>query len=374
MSIKKKYLARFDRWLFESYSFDAKQWGLFRIIYALFMLVLFGLPQLVYLDGLPDAFFKPPRMSIGQFASGFPDLLFLQILGLLIVVAYLCILFGYRTKTASIAGVLLAFFAKTFVYSLGQINHDFMVWLVPLAGAFANWGAGYSIDAKNRSLEKSSQTQSWPIVLLVIIFCFAFALSGIHKILGGWTNLDLTAVQQMLARSAVVSQRDHFLAPFFLTFNNYYFWKAIDFLTLFFEIGIVVGIFLPRVFRIFLMAAVGFHAANLLMLNIDFSFNFAFYALFLNWVGISLWVDQSARAQTILSKMLTWRTFLVASILYLVFFFLTESSLIIFALTQIGFDYLGNAFVRILIGVGVVLWAIAHYLKTRSTPLINGIK
>ena len=359
MNDKRSLSVRFDRWLFGYYSLNGNHWGLFRIGYALFMLGILGLPELVYLSELPDVFFHPRSFNIARLFSGFPDPGTAKILGVLINLAFLCILFGFRTRTASIVGVILVFFAKSFVYSTGQINHDFMVWLVPIAGAFGNWGAAYSIDAKKRNgANQTAETQSWPITFLVVIFCFAFALSGIHKLIGGWATPDLGAVQQWHARAFVVTQRQDFLSPLMLQVDNLVIWKSLDYLTLIFEIGILAGIFYLRIFRIFLLVAVVFHTGNLLLLNIDFSFNLAFYALFLNWEKIDQWAGKSLKAMSLLKNLLRKRVFFLACAIYLPFFFMTESSVLIFILSRVGIEYLGNALVRTLLGVGIAVWAI----------------
>ncbi|MDA0347123.1 MAG: hypothetical protein O3C43_02355 [Verrucomicrobia bacterium] len=343
-----------------------KHWGLFRISFAVYMLAFVGLPELTYLSELPDDFFHPHQFSLGQFAPGFPGYLFLKVLGLIIVFLFLCILFGYRTRTASIVSVVLVIFAKTFVYSLGQINHDFIVWLVPVAGAFANWGAAYSIDSSNKQSFGKEESQSWPIVFLVVTFCFAMALSGYQKFLGGWADLYANPVQQNLARMFIVVQRQDFLAPALNTFDNFFLWKALDYLTLIFEIGILIGIFFPKIFRLFLMVAVVFHLSNLLILNIDFSFNFAFYALFLPWPRICNWIDRSKDIHFLMARFLTLKCFVLVSFLYLIFFAATESSLVIFSFNLLGIEYLGNAMVRSLLGFGIVIWIAVDHLKQRK--------
>lgn len=364
MSSPKNLLSRFDAWFFDSYKLGAEQWGLFRIFYAVFMLAILGMPQLTYLAELPDMFFHPPRISIGVLANGYPDYFFLKVLGLLTVAAYLCILFGYRTRTASVMGAMLAVFGKSFIYSTGQINHDFMVWMVPIAGAFANWGAAYSLDSQNKPAGDRPEVQNWPIMILVIAFSFALALSGYQKYLGGWANPDMLAVNQWFIRNHIVIQREYLLGPLFLTFENYLFWKSLDYLTLIFEIGILAGIIFPRVFRIFLLFTVGFHTANLLLLNIDFSFNFAFYALFLPWARIDSYLGKTHLWNSTLSACLSPKAFLIGASAFLVFFALTENSPLIFLLNLVGIDYLGNAVVRTFAGVAVVLWLIYDFLKS----------
>ena len=209
------------------------------------------------------------------------------------------------------------------------------------------------------------EVTNWPIVFLAIAFSFALALSGYHKYLGGWANLDLLAVKQWFIRNHIVVQREYLLGPYFLTFESYTFWKSLDYLTIIFEVGILAGILFPKLFRLFLLATVGFHTANLLMLNIDFSFNFAFYALFLPWARIQHGLESLKNWPTITSRWLRTKSFFIESTRFLIFFALTESSILIFLLNLIGIDYLGNAVVRTFGGIAVVLWLIYDFLKAR---------
>ena len=154
------------------------------------------------------------------------------------------------------------------------------------------------------------------------------------------------------------------LGPYFLTFDNYLFWKSLDYLTLICEMGVLIGILIPRIFRYLLLVTVGFHTANLLLLNIDFSFNFAFYALFLPWRRIGRWLDGAAGSERLTQTILTQRNFIIVSLLYLIFFALTESSIVIFALNLVGIDYLGNAVVRTFTGLAIVVWLIADFVNS----------
>lgn len=358
---------RFDYWLFEAFSLSPEAWGLFRIAYALYMLLWVGLPELTYLAGLPDTFYHPQRFSIAVLFPGYPPAGILKLLGLLTAVAYLCMLFGCKTRVASVAAAILFVLSKSFVYSTGQINHDFMVWLVPLAGACANWGARYSLDEDRMDPSPRTGNEGWPVTFLVIIFCFALALSGYQKLLGGWADPEITAVQQWHARMFVVVQRDAFLSPFFQQVDSHLFWKSLDYLTLIFEIGILLGISSPRIFRIFLVAAIVFHTMNLLIINIDFSFNFAFYALFLNWERIHRWIEKRPRMRSRLLDVFQWRIIIPGFLTYLLFFGLTESSLVSYILEKIGIGYLGNALVRTIFGLIVTGWAVYAWTRYRSS-------
>lgn len=365
MKEKPEILRRFDHWLFESFSLSPEAWGLFRIAYAAYMLVWVGLPELGYLADLPDAFFHPPRFSIGALFPGFPGAGFLLVTGLLTAAAFLCILFGFHTRIASVSAVILYVCSKNLIYGTGQINHDFMVWLVPLAGAFANWGARYSIDARGRPPSPATGNEGWPVTFLVVIFCFALALSGYNKLLGGWADPELPAVQQWHARMFVVIQRDALLSPVFQELNGHLFWKCLDYLTLGFEMGIIAGVLYPRIFRSFLFMAVCFHATILLMINIDFSFNFAFYALFLDWDRVHRWLENHSRLTKGWRRGLRWPFILPASLAFLVFFGITESSVVGFILELCGIGYLGDALFRTLFGASIAAWALYTWARTR---------
>ncbi len=351
------FIERFDRWYFSGYEMSAEAWGLARVAFSIYVLLVFGLPELAYLAKIPDVFYLPPRISSSLFFSGFPESGLLTGISVLMVLLGSGMLFGYKTRFCSIAFSLVVFFGKGFVYSTGQINHDFMVWLVPIAGAFAGWGGAYSIDANRSSDSKKVSAESWPLTLLVVAFAFALCVSGIQKYLGGWALFETQAVEQWFVRNHYYMERQYFLGPLMIDFHQAWFWEMLDIATLVFEIGIIATVFFPRVYRAFIIVTVFFHLSNLLLLNIDFSFNMAFYLLFLPWENIH---DKLALKKRVAS-VFQLRCLGGFILLFGVFFLVTEKSPLVFFMNIVGIDYLGNAMLRTVIAALVCCWAIWQY-------------
>jgi len=67
-----------------------------------------------------------------------------------------------------------------------------------------------------------------------------------------------------------------------------------------------------------------------------------------------------------MDRFLTVKNFVLVTFVYLVFFALTKSSLVIVAFNLVGIEYLGNAMVRSLLGTGIVLWVFVDQLNQRK--------
>ncbi|MCB1123868.1 MAG: hypothetical protein KJT03_20100, partial [Verrucomicrobiae bacterium] len=62
-----------------------------------------------------------------------------------------------------------------------------------------------------------------------------------------------------------------------------------------------------------------------------------------------------------------WRIIIPGFLTYLLFFGLTESSLVSYILEKIGIGYLGNALVRTIFGLIVTGWAVYAWTRYRSS-------
>jgi hypothetical protein len=76
-------------------------------------------------------------------------------------------------------------------------------------------------------------------------------------------------------------------------------------------------------------------------------------------------MEQSPKAKALLKQLLSWKTFGLSLLGYLLFFYLTELPVAGFLLNLLGFEYLGNALARNLFGVAIALWAASYYFKKR---------
>jgi len=275
---------RFHQWIFNSFSVTAEGLGLLRIISSLFILFFLipgqGTGHFAYLADIPSDFFAPPPGPL-MLLDGFPSVAVFQFLHTLLLFALFAMLLGYRTKLASIAAGLSILLLQGFVFSVGKVNHEIVVALVPFLMAFSNWGAVFSLDSIRRGHD--SRVESWPVTLLALFVGFMMFTAGFPKILGGWLDPSTQAAQGHLLNQFFVRERQAFLAGYMVQFDSVIFWELLDWATVIFEIGFLVAVINSRWFRYFVVFAVLFHFSTMMTLNIAFLPNFLAYAVFLNW-------------------------------------------------------------------------------------------
>lgn len=277
-----------DRWIFETYQVSSEGLGLFRIFSSLFLLFFLipgqGLNHYQYLSSLPPDFYAPPPGPM-MLLDSFPPYFIFQGIYALIILFTLGMLLGYQTKRMSILAGIFILLMQGLIYSVGKVNHEIMVPLVPVLMAFSNWGNSFSIDSW-RNPEPNRNPESWPLVLLSLFIGFMMFTSGFPKILGGWLDPSTHAVKAHLFRQFFAHEREAFLAGYAIQFQNDLFWELLDWATILFEIGFLIAVRKARWFRIFLVMAVFFHFSTKMLLNISFLPNFLAYSAFLNWSAI----------------------------------------------------------------------------------------
>lgn len=268
--------SRFHHWINSEFKSIDKSLPIFRVVYALFVLLVY-LPQYLWISNYPDTFFLP-RISIAFFWSGFPDLTFFYILNFLLIVAVLALLVGYRTFYTSIAVGLLLFIGNSWAYSFGKINHDIVIVLLPLLLSVSYWGANTS-----NSTTSSSSYRSWPIPIFALLLGLAMLTAAIAKVSTGWLDPSTSALAGHLVRNYFVAERETVLAFTLLSQNSLFLFKLLDYGTLILESAFIVAIFSKRYFRLACAFACLFHLGIQLTMEISFTTNIIAYALFVNW-------------------------------------------------------------------------------------------
>lgn len=280
----------FDRWIFDSFSVDAAGLGLYRIAVALFSLLIlmpgYGGLRFDAVARLPDALYLPPPGPM-QWMPGFPPPLVFDVLHGALYLSLTALLFGYRTRWASIVTTILLLIGSGWFFSAGKINHTMLFVLLPLVMAFSNWGAAFSIDARLRGTSQTPSVASWPLTLAALLTGFAMFTAGVPKILGGWLDPSTQAVQSRVIDQFFVHERQDLLAPIALHLDAPWLWEGLDWITVLFEVGFLVAIVHPVSTRLFAAAAVLFHAGVMLIMNIAFLPNLPIYAAFLPWRRIA---------------------------------------------------------------------------------------
>lgn len=278
---------KLDSWIFDTYEVSKEGLGLLRMAASMFIFFFLlpgnGLDHFYYLSSLPTEFYNPPPGPLSLLNSFPSEWVFITIFAIAIVSLGLLFV-GLFTKTSSILAGLSILALQGLVFSVGKVNHEIMLPLVPLFMAFSNWGAAYSMDAKFRKEEQ--EVESWPLVLLSLFIAFMMLTAGIPKILGGWLDPSTQAVKGHVLNQYIVKDRDALLAGMVMNFDVPLFWEILDYATIVFEVGFIAAMFRAGSFRFFLIIAVVFHFSTQLLMNIAFLPNFLAYSVFLQWSRI----------------------------------------------------------------------------------------
>ncbi|MFT5494970.1 MAG: putative membrane protein YphA (DoxX/SURF4 family) [Kiritimatiellia bacterium] len=350
-----------DRCIFDSWPMSHAQLATYRIFYASYMLFVIGVHRYAWLERMHDGFFHPPHPSIASLAfSGFPPAWVFYLVEGLIILSLFGILFGYRTRFFSILFTCTIVFGNSFAYSLGKINHNFIVQVVPMVMAFSSWGAVWSIDARKRRRTPDARGVSWPVTLMSVIMGLAYFSAGLPKLLGGWLSLDSMAVRGKLFTLYHVQERQDYLASFFIKVDAPWFWESMDWFTVAWEIGFVVAIFNPRVFRWFVGITVVFTLMVLLMLNIVAIILYPLFLLF----AMTLIPCHATRLEGWLDRVPGWLVPVLAGAYWGALYLKMPVSLL-----RIDYKLTSISFVPLLIPVCalvVMIWVISLYLRGKS--------
>jgi hypothetical protein len=273
---------RVDHWMFESFALTPRSLGIARILIGSY-LVLYRAPGLRWIGSLPDPFFRPPAGPL-QVIGGIPSSGLITGLSLALAVATIALLVGYHTRLASCVSGLLLFAVDGFTYSFGHVHHSgtyLAVLLVIMAAS--SWGRAYSVDAVRRRDGGEPVTEAWPVALAALLLGFLMLTSVLPKLASSWLDPSTLAVRAHVVHYHFVAPRDGLLGTLPLESTSALVWKPFDYLTVFFEAGLVIAIASPRWTRLFCAAAVVFHFGIFLAFGIDFAGSVVAYCVFFEW-------------------------------------------------------------------------------------------
>ena len=239
--------------------------AIFRWFFGLFLL-LFATPFYQWLETIPDSLYYPPRLSAGRFFSGFLNFPYLSIIDILIVLCCVGITIGFYARWMGFTFLALYFFANTFAFGFGKIDHIILLPLTLLCCSFSNWGIVYAYKP-----DKKMPFHNASLGILGIFISFGMFTAGFEKLLI-WVDFD-TSTNGFLnwfysgyfgyGRQLLLAEWVFYL-PRVVT-------EAMDYLAVAFELSAFLWL-LGGAFswRIWLLAACAFHLTNTLLLNIPF--------------------------------------------------------------------------------------------------------
>jgi uncharacterized membrane protein YphA (DoxX/SURF4 family) len=275
----------FDRWVARGDA-TAADLGPYRVLFA--ALLLLSPPRFRWAERFPDSFVDPPA---GPFLllRGVPPEPVLLGLELLAGVAAAFLLVGLFTRTASVVLAVTTLCGYGTVYSLGKIDHNVFLVLVPVLLALARWGDARSVDALRRGPgTPPAPTPQWPLRLLALLVGLGFLTAAAPKVLSGWLAPGTHAVQGVMFTQYHVNDRTELLAGHFIGVRNGLFWESVDVATVLLEGLLVLTVLSWRWWRTGIAIACLFHLGVLLMMNIGFAGNVVTYAAFVLWSRVRL--------------------------------------------------------------------------------------
>jgi uncharacterized membrane protein YphA (DoxX/SURF4 family) len=272
-----------DHFIFEEYKTSASSLGIYRVLFATYILLV-DLPQHLWIAHFPDSFFNPP-IGLTMFFTGFPGASFFLVVNALAIIAAVCLLFGYRTRTASTSFALSLLICNCWAYSFGKINHDIFLILIPLIMQHAGWGNAYSMDAQRRAAEGGTEeeTSAWPMALMALVVGLGMMSAAAPKAASGWLDPHSHAVRAHVLFNDFVTGRSTWFTERLLQINSSVFWKFLDYEAVLIEAAFLLTVARRRAFRVVCALACFFHLGIALTMEIAYVPNIMAYAAFCEW-------------------------------------------------------------------------------------------
>lgn len=371
-----------DYLLFEEYRLSSEALGLYRIGFAAVYLIILGVPSFAWLSQVAEFFYAPQMFNVARLLSDYvPRFEVLLLLDVVIAISLGAMLFGFKTKLVSWLLTLTLLVGFAFQYSLGKIDHNIILVLIPAVMSFSGWEQAFSIDAQAAN-RPSQPPDGYAPFVMALVLGFAMFTAGVPKLLGGWLSWDASGMFHHFYSRYYFWDRQTLLAPLLAGDTPHWIWKAMDYTAVLFELLFLPAVFNKRVFQGFCCLAVAFHVVNLLILNITFSGNLLAYLLFIRWQPVIAQLKQW-RIPERLERLMTYRNFAL-TLLFLMgqyywcvyagdvrFGFRTDSSLLeaLTKLVGVRVSYLGSI-ALIVISLFVMGWQliIRHHLNPKLLP------
>lgn len=288
---------KFDRWV-ERGPFTPADLGVYRILYA--VSALFIVPDIAWLGGYPDFMFHAPPGPLRLF-SGFPSPTVLIVLELLRSLTLILLGLGLWTRYVSLAVAVMLVLTYGLMYCLGKVDHTILLVLAPLVLAFADWGNRLSIDACRRGGAPPTQRQ-WPLRLLALLIGWGFFTAALTKLLTGWLSGSSQAARGYFVLGFLTEGRTHWLAQWVAAHDVRALWELADWLTVAFELTVLLAMPWWRSFRIVLAVATTFHLGVLVTMGIDFSHAVVAYGAFVSWSVFGRRIGDSAAGRFVRAR------------------------------------------------------------------------
>lgn len=242
---------------------------------------------------MDPARFRPP-LGLSRLFSGLPTEGWAAWANGVLLVSLLWLLVGWRTRWASLVVGLVLMVVLSRHFSVGKIDHNFMLVAVPLLMSGSGWGRRLSLDAwrveraapgtHGRATSMADPVENARALwLLALALALCMSTAGIAKVYSGWLSPANSSTLGHLARTLIESEASGGLAHGLIGVLPAWAWEAADWVTVVFELAFLPALLHRRAFQWVLSAAVVFHVGVLVMFGIVFSANLVAYAAFVRW-------------------------------------------------------------------------------------------
>lgn len=250
--------------------------AVFRIVYALLALA-FAMPTFSWLAGTPQAFYRPPLLSVAALFDDWPAGWWLRGLDLLLPAAAGLLAVGWRSRACSVVLGLGMLLGWSFENSFGKVDHYALFPLTALCFAISGWGTRLAVRP-----ERAGAFARFAPALLAVALATGMTSAGVAKVIG-WVDFDLTTSGTLswlysglyrFGRSPALAEAILALPPLVQEGMDY----AAALLEATAFIWLLAG---RRSWMTYVTLLCSFHLATSLVLGIHFHYHLAVYAPFL---------------------------------------------------------------------------------------------
>ena len=259
----------------------------FRIFTGLWILI-FHFESYAWLGQLPDYLMQEPVLSTSNLLRSYPDPFFMMMIDAVRLLSVIFLLFGIRARYAGMLFFFLSIYAKSVQYTLGSIEHDFLLYLLLFVMSFSNWGSQLALVPDRVREGFSNRTL---MAIFALCLCWGMFTAGYLKAFI-WIDFDTSTngCMRWLTEGYYSIERNHFLASYMFKVDWKYL-EVLDYLAVVFELTPLLFLWINRkAWLTWILIAVVFHFVNILFMNINFMTHLLVYAVFIDWGALANWI------------------------------------------------------------------------------------